>query len=377
MATAAPPRAALTVTRERVGSILLTDAAKQQIMPLLHRGVSIDAVISEVNRAVIENPEILEATPESIIIAVSQCVKWDLSIGETVYLVPFNVNVAKKDEKPNWEKRIKAIRDYKGMVELVVRAGCARSIDANNVYENEIKEGRFKYHQGSDPWIEHYPLLDPRARGKQAGSYAIARLSGYIKKVVFLSLEEIEKVRAAHSKQWKTGPLPDWYGPKTCVHRVVKLIPKNPKLAEIIRQFDEEEIADAEFEVVGAAAAGSTPHSADRTSNGGNPGQTTAHVQDAAATAPAAATDDTPALIQEPDPAALTLEQAKALPLFGEKSWWGGEAGKPLDSFENAQLLKIRSWSIDSINRKGDDPVKQQAIVAIDLILKSREQAAA
>lgn len=360
---AAPQTTALTRTRERVSAILLNDEARRLITPFLHQGVSIERVISEVNRVAIENPELLDATPESLIVAVSQCAKWDLAIGETVHLVPFNVTVKGVQGAPDRkEKRIKALRDYKGMVEMVVRAGCARSIDAQNVYEKEV----FKYHQGTDPWVEHFPILDPRARGKQIGSYAVARLSHYIKKIVFLSVEEIEKVRSSHSKQWKQGALPDWYGPKTCVHRVVKLIPKNPKLAEIIKAFEEEEIPDAQYEVVSTSAtAGSEPQPADGSSPESAP-------VEGATTAPAAATstDATPAL--EPDPAAMTLDQAKGLKLFGQPGAWGGKAGELLDSFSTGHLQQIKRWCVDRIEENGDDPVKQETIIAIDLILADR-----
>jgi phage RecT family recombinase len=239
------PATGMSLTRQKVGEILLADDAKKYIVPLLPHGITLERIMPTVHRAVITNPAILDCTPASIIIAVGDTVRWDLAIGETVHLVPFREKVSTNPDK--YEKRLKAIRDYKGDIELVIRAGAARSITAQNVYANE----KFVYEQGDDPSIEHHPVLDPAKRGPQLGAYAIARISHYMKKIVWLHVTEIEAVRQAHSKQWKTGAIPEWYGPKTCVHRVTKELPKNPKLAAVLHDFEEEEkIPDGEFEIV-------------------------------------------------------------------------------------------------------------------------------
>src|SRR3954462_5627782 len=124
MATAAAPQTtAMVLAREKVVSILTTDEARAQIAPFLRPGVSLERVISTIHQVAAENPEILDCTPVSIVMAVGKGVAWDLEFGETVHLVPFNVNLAKKGQTPRWEKRAKAIRDYRGDIELVKRAG--------------------------------------------------------------------------------------------------------------------------------------------------------------------------------------------------------------------------------------------------------------
>ena len=241
----APTSDSTALTRARVSAILLTDSAKQQIVPLLPVGVAIQAVVSEVNRAVVDNPELLECTPASLIMAVSSIVKWDLAIGETAYLVPFNTKVG-----DHYEKRVKALRDYKGDIELVIKSGAARKVDAKCVYVNEY----FKYEEGTQPYIEHHPITDPSKRGAMLGAYAFAKLSHYELKIVFMSVEEIDEIRQAKSKSWKQGAVPAWYAKKTVIHQVTKSLPKNPKLAEVLREFDreetEEEIPEGTFEVV-------------------------------------------------------------------------------------------------------------------------------
>jgi recombination protein RecT len=243
-ATATEPTG-VALTRQKVAAILLTNSAKEQIMPLLPAGVSIQAVVSEVNRAVTDNPELLECTPASLIMSVSSIVKWDLEIGQTAYLVPFKTKVGDR-----YEKRAKALRDYKGDIELVTRSGAARKVDAKCVYANEY----FKYEEGTQPYIEHRPQTDPVKRGPMLGAYAYAKLSHYELKIVFMAISEIEEIRQAKSKSWKEGPLPAWYAKKTVIHQVTKSLPKNPKLAEVLHEFDreetEEEIPEGTFEVL-------------------------------------------------------------------------------------------------------------------------------
>lgn len=362
MATAAAPIKPnpFAIVREKVSAILLSPEAKSHIAPYLHHGVSLERVVSTIHQVVAENEELLECTPTSLIMAVSKGVNWDLEFGETVHLVPFNVNVAKRDQAPKWEKRAQAIRDYKGDIELVIRSGAARAVEAQCFYEKEI----LKYEQGTNPFIEHHPIVDVRKRGPMLGAYAWARISVHSLKITVMSVDEIDAIRQEKSKSWKKGPLPDWYACKTVVHRVTRSLPKNKRLAAVLKEFEkeEEEIPEGEFEVVAADVGTSTPTASD-----------------GAATGPAAAAasdDDTPALIsvEDPDLSTLTLEQAKQLPLLGPPGAWGGKVGEPLDSFAIANLQTIKSWCISQIEKNGDDPEKQLAITAITLILIDREE---
>ena len=71
---------------------------------------------------------------------------------------------------------------------------------------------------------------------------------------VALTLEEIEAVRAK-SKSWgpsKVRECPDWYALKTCVRRLVKLLPKNPKLAAVMQRIDAaESVHESPDEIAG------------------------------------------------------------------------------------------------------------------------------
>lgn len=362
MTTAAEPKPTpFALARQKVSAILLSPDAKNHIAPYLHHGVSLERVVSTIHQVVAENPELLECTPTSLIMAVSKGVNWDLEFGDTVHLVPFNVKISKKDEKPErYEKRAQALRDYKGDIELVKASGAARAVDAQCFYENEP----FKYEQGTNPYIEHRPIVDERKRGRMLGAYAWARINVHSLKITVMSATEIDAIRQESSKKWKKGPLPEWYACKTVIHRVTKTLPKNRKLVAVLAEFakEEEDIPEGEFEVVAPDAGTSTP----RASDGAAPGPAAAAVSD----------DDTPALVsvEDPDLSTLTLEQAKQLPLLGPPGAWGGKVGEPLDSFAITNLQTIKSWCISQIEKNGDDPEKQLAITAITLILIDREE---
>ncbi|MDB4892194.1 MAG: RecT protein [Gemmatimonadetes bacterium] len=228
---------AAPASRGLVG-LLESEQARQIIEPMLPPGVDYRRVVQEVYMAGKDNPDLLTCTRESIVRAVARAESWGLTIGETVHLVPFNVKVKEQGQADRWEKRCQALQDYKGKIELIVRSGSARSVDADNVYENDL----FEYEQGAHPICRHRPVLDPAKRGAFLGSYALARLRFGNVKVTFVPASEIEAVRQRYSKQWKNGELPYWYGPKTAVHRLAKMLPKSEKLARVMKAFLEEEL---------------------------------------------------------------------------------------------------------------------------------------
>jgi phage RecT family recombinase len=367
------PAPGLSLVRQQVSEILLSDEAKSQIAPLLPHGVSLDRVVSTIHQVVADNPEILECTPASIIMAVGKGVKWDLEFGETVHLVPFNVKVSKKGQPDKWEKRAKAIRDYKGDIEIVVGSGAARYVDAQCFYENEI----FEYKQGTNPYIEHHPIVDGAARGKMLGAYAWAVISQRVPmKISVMSVAEIEKIRQEKSKSNKEGPLQDWYARKTLVHQVTKSIPKNRRLAEVLKDFDQEEIPDADFEIVATTggAGAERSQSAPGAQTAAEPRPANASGNAGTAPAPAAEpVDDTPALEdEEPDLNGMTYEQAKTITLMGPPGSWQGKVGSLLDSFSNAHLTTIRKWLREKIEEKGEHRDFETMATAITVILEHR-----
>jgi phage RecT family recombinase len=243
--------ATIPADRKGITALLKSEDARARIEPML-RGVEYERVMGEVYLAAGENPEILACTPQSIIRAVARACGWGLVIGEQAYLVPFNVKVSKKGEDDRWEKRLTAIQGYQGKIELILAAGGAKAIRAQVVYAKEP----FDYEDGTSPWIKHRPAPNAKDRGPLLGVYAIAD-HGYNRPphIKYLTVEEVDADRQKFSKQWKAGPVPVWYMLKTAVHRLAKLLPKNPRMQKALATLEDDE-NDAEIEAPNGAPAG-------------------------------------------------------------------------------------------------------------------------
>jgi recombination protein RecT len=221
--------------RSPTAAVLNTDEARAHIVPLIARGVSWEEVLLEVNRAATINPDILRCDSQSIIMAVGMAVQTGLVIGKTIHLVPVS-------------GKLQAWTDYKGDIELVLASGAARAVDAQAVYEGDV----FEYELGDSPFVKHRPVLGAK-RGKLIGAYCIAwlNITGTLKKISVMGIDQIEKIRAK-SRSWspsKVAECPEWYAIKTAVHRNCKALPKNRRLAQVLALFEHQDrIDDAEVE---------------------------------------------------------------------------------------------------------------------------------
>jgi recombinational DNA repair protein RecT len=130
------------------------------------------------------------------------------------------------------------VQDYKGKIELIVRAGVARSVSAECVYEHDL----FEMELGSHPFIRHRPSRDVAERGKMLGAYAVADLGQRHQPVIKYMPVGRDRRRFARSalEAVEDGALKPWYARKTVVHQLAKVLPKNARLAEVLRAFDED-----------------------------------------------------------------------------------------------------------------------------------------
>lgn len=210
-----------------IAGIIGNPAAAARITPFLPKGVEVDRVIAAAQLAVMKLPAIAECTPQSIVLACAKIAQWGLEIGDTAHLVPFG-------------RECTPVPDYRGLVEMIVRSGAARSVEARVVRDGDT----FRYAYGTNKFIEHVPTA--KSSAKIIAAYAIANLRFQTFDFVVLDRDEIEAVRRK-SKQWAKGDLEDcaWYAKKTAVRRVVNLIPKNAALAKVLTSL--EEIPEAEF----------------------------------------------------------------------------------------------------------------------------------
>lgn len=153
--------------------------------------------------------------PGSFLSAMLDCARLGLEPGDTYHLVPFGNEVT-------------GIKDYKGEIELVYRAGAVASVKAEVVYEHDEFEWdggqqmERPRHQPSGGWFAD--------RGRMIGGYAYAVMTtGATSRVVVMSEAEIlehKKVSKSSGRSdspWNRWPKAMWL--KTLVHELQKWVP--------------------------------------------------------------------------------------------------------------------------------------------------------
>ncbi len=267
-----------------IEKLLYDPTAQARIVPFLPKGTDIPRTIAAVEMACQDNAKLRECTPASLVRSVAKIGQWGLEVGTTAYLVPFNKKVKRQVDgqmQEEWISEAVPIADYRGLIEMAVRTGCARGVEAALVREGDF----FEYELGTNKWIKHIPKSNSTARITHA--YAIVRLRYQAFDFVVMDRDEIETVRAASKsnndealkKAFKPVGLDKngWYAKKCPVRRVLNLVPKNPKLAALIAEIDAAE--DGEFEVIASEQrvlppikAGTPSHPTPLASDGDYPG---------------------------------------------------------------------------------------------------------
>lgn len=202
----APTESTAVATTPKGAMVKLLEPRAEMLARLLPKGLDPQRVIAAAQLAAYKEPKLLECDPVSIFLAVGKVAQWGLEIGTTAYLVAYG-------------KQCTPLKDYKGEIELVVRAKAARTVRVGIIRDGD----RYEYEEGDTPRLKHWPLIGNR--GKVVCYYAVAHHGGDVPPSLrIVSPEEAEEVRQKYSKQWKNGPMPDWYGIKTAVHRLCKYL---------------------------------------------------------------------------------------------------------------------------------------------------------
>lgn len=170
---------------------------------------------------------VADANPGSFLAALLDCARWGLEPGVTYHFVPFGSEIV-------------GIRDYKGIVELVYRAGAVSSVKAEVVYAGDFydydpESGRPPTHRpaaangGPGNW---FATRD--ARGEMIGAYAYAIMKdGGLSQVVNMAKWEIDEHKAASKtshqadSMWQKWPRSAWK--KTVARELEKWVPSSPE----------------------------------------------------------------------------------------------------------------------------------------------------
>jgi len=195
---------------------------KDLIARTLPKTITPDRLIGIFDMLLKSSPELSGCTEKSLIGAVIQTVQLGLTPGNIghCYYVPFN----NKQKDNTYRKEIQFILGYRGMVELVNRAGKAVILSTEVVYENDS----FKYELGLSPVLKHSPTEGER--GSVRGVYCVAKnIVAFEKVFVYLTKEDIDKVRkASKAGNSEYSPWNNWYeemAKKTAIKRICKLLP--------------------------------------------------------------------------------------------------------------------------------------------------------
>ncbi len=187
--------------------------------------------------------EIAVNNPGSIYRAVLQAADVGLEINGPLghaYMVAYR-------NKKLGAKEAKLIPGYRGLVELMRRAGAVNHVQAAAVYEAD----HFEIELGLDPKLEHKPCVTGD-RGELILTYAVAFYANGQRQFVWVPRSEIDKtMRRSPSKDKKgnvVGPWRDDFEPmavKTAIRRLANIVPMAAEAAEL-DSMDESELEPIE-----------------------------------------------------------------------------------------------------------------------------------
>lgn len=235
---------ALTVVErvEQSPAVLALDARAQALVDLLPDQAAADRFRRVVIQALTKNPELLECTPDSVVLSVFEAAAQGLEpTGPAggAHLVPYNVNVGTKD-RPRYEKRAQLIPDYRGVIRLVTKPDS----EIASMEARVVKEGdEFTYQLGTDAWVNHVPALDAGRSAKATTHvYSVARLRrGGTPLIDVEDRAGIERVQKRGRQGGFTPWTTDWdeMAKKTIIKRHAKVLPVRPEIRSILVREDE------------------------------------------------------------------------------------------------------------------------------------------
>lgn len=154
------------------------------------------------------------------------------------YLIPYKGKIAFRSS-------------YMGKVDILIRSGMVKWIEANLVYEKDL----FKIQKGNEDKIIHEPDVFASDRGNIKGGYWIATLPSGLKVSGTMSKDEIDTIKQ-RSESVKAGKQSPWdsdyeeMAKKTIINRAFKSLPKSElsdsiiKALEVDGQYDREEFEE-------------------------------------------------------------------------------------------------------------------------------------
>lgn len=205
----------------------LLNQKKGELAKMLPKTLSIDRLLKVAQIAATTTPALAKCDVPSLVGAIGQCAQMGLEPNTVLghaYLVPFNTKRKDGNGNERWVNSVQVIIGYKGLIDLARRSGQIVSIAAHEVCAND----HFELVYGLDEKLNHTPAMGER--GDVIGFYAVAKLKDGGHSFEFMSLHQVEAIRAQAdaknkfpSKVWKDHFIE--MGRKTVIRRLAKYLP--------------------------------------------------------------------------------------------------------------------------------------------------------
>lgn len=214
------------------------EKSKTSIAAVLPKHLTPERLIKIVTSAASRTPDLLDCTPESVLLAVVQAGTLGLEPCTPLHhcvLVPFN-------NKKTGKKEAQLIVEYRGLCQLAYQSG-----EVSDIYAHEVCEfDDFDFEQGTNKWIRHkYDIR--KDRGGVIGFYAVVKFkSGKDNHFEVMSVADVNRVRDAspngNNDVWRQHPVE--MGKKTAIRKTLKTAPMSVDKSELARALDHENKSD-------------------------------------------------------------------------------------------------------------------------------------
>lgn len=214
---------------------VMSPATAEQLQMVLPKHIGVEKFQRVVMTAVSKNQDLIGADRSSLLNSCIECATDGLMPnGKEAALVIFNTNSAGKGQPKKWENKVVYMPMIAGIYKLARNSGEVKNLYAAIVHRND----HFVYEKGFDVKCEHTPDIDDP--GEIRGAYAVAETKDGTRYADYMSVIEINKVKAA-SKTSGYGPWVDWWeemAKKTVVRRLSKVLPLTPEIERIVQSVD-------------------------------------------------------------------------------------------------------------------------------------------
>lgn len=205
---------------------------------LASKGISVKDFLGSISIAVAQNPDLLNADRASLILSALRAAQDGLHPdGREAALVIFNQR--KKNDRGRWEtvKAVQYMPMVYGLRKKILQARDAdgkpivSALQVGIVYRLEVEQGYFLWERGSDPEVQHRPMLEIPAEeatdDKIVAAYSIAIMSDGTRSCEVMRRFEINQVRQM-SQTGAEGQTAKWDDERNGIKKGDPIPPKGP-----------------------------------------------------------------------------------------------------------------------------------------------------